>query len=484
MTPLESAITRLSDEKAVQYVNQLIRACHSPSTVQLSGEDVASAIGLEFSLPCDAVDVPSYGDVARSVLLLLASNFQQRIEIEALINTPKLLNFGKELVDFDPIKVLNILQSQFNAFNFLQSGAQASPRWETAQPGLLRAVGQNLLTCAGFRTVDPVSDAEYKIWYATTRSLVDRADPSKGYGVQHDGKVHYGSCTVFVPKSHKIGSVGSPWWKRILTCNDDRLQLLAVERVAEETFWASVALKLSRSPIEERDAVIFVHGFNVDFEEAALRTAQIGFDMQVKGAMAFFSWASRGEANMYLADAATIELDEMILADYLCDFARYSGARRVHVIAHSMGNRAVLRAVDRIAGNAQRRTGIQFGQFILAAPDVDVRKFQQHCAAYRAISDRTTLYVSSRDMAVEASRWLHDFPRAGLVPPVTVAEGIDTINVVNADLTLLGHGYVAEARSVINDMHSLIQHGAAPQSRFGIRLTSTEQGHPYWMIGA
>ncbi len=100
------------------------------------------------------------------------------------------------------------------------------------------------------------------------------------------------------------------------------------------------------------------------------------------------------------------------------------------------------------------------------------------------MSERTTLYVSSRDLAVEASRWLHDYPRAGLLPPVMVTEGIDTVNVVNADVTLLGHGYVAEARSVISDIHALIRNGAPPQKRFGLQSMSTEQGGQYWLIGA
>jgi len=42
------------------------------------------------------------------------------------------------------------------------------------------------------------------------------------------------------------------------------------------------------------------------------------------------------------------------------------------------------------------------------------------------------------------SRWLHGSPRAGLTPPTLVLPDIDTINVTNAALTKLGHGYVAE----------------------------------------
>lgn len=42
--------------------------------------------------------------------------------------------------------------------------------------------------------------------------------------------------TVLVPKSHKMGSVGSAWWKRAITLTDDRLRLLAVEGQTETVF--------------------------------------------------------------------------------------------------------------------------------------------------------------------------------------------------------------------------------------------------------
>jgi hypothetical protein len=31
-----------------------------------------------------------------------------------------------------------------------------------------------------------------------------------GFSVMSDNVVHYGSCCVFIPESHKIGSIGSP----------------------------------------------------------------------------------------------------------------------------------------------------------------------------------------------------------------------------------------------------------------------------------
>jgi len=42
--------------------------------------------------------------------------------------------------------------------------------------------------------------------------------------------------------------------------------------------------------------------------------AQIGFDLSVKRAMAFFSWPSQGSTRGYPADEATIEASEGIIA--------------------------------------------------------------------------------------------------------------------------------------------------------------------------
>jgi esterase/lipase superfamily enzyme len=326
--------------------------------------------------------------------------------------------------------------------------------------------------------------AEYVVLYGTNRRPNDPRYAGKGYSATRDNVVHYGSCRVFIPQSHKIGSIGSPWWKRLLTWTDDRLSLLSVDEVERSAYWSGIAAQLAAIRADERSALIFVHGYNVSFQEAALRAAQIGFDLSVKGAMAFFSWPSQGSTRGYPADEATIEASEGVIADFMTDFAERSGATAVHIIAHSMGNRGVLRAVNRIAAKAQRRTGKPFGQIILAAADVDADVFRQLSAAYADVASRTTLYVSKRDLAVEASRWLHNFPRAGLMPPTLVLPGIDTINVTNVDLTMLGHGYVAEARDVLTDMHALITQGAPPDKRFGLREAKNEEGERYWLIGA
>jgi hypothetical protein len=175
-------------------------------------------------------------------------------------------------------------------------------------------------------SADEPEKADYLVWYGTNRRPKDPGDIKKGYSAARDVVVRYGSCRVFIPKSHKNGSIGSPWWKRLLTWTDDRLRLIDIGALPSDAYWAAVAARLAAVTDQERNALIFVHGYNLSFEDAALRAAQIGFDLSIKGAMAFFSWPSQGVPARYPADEATIEASEGAIADFMTDFAERSGA--------------------------------------------------------------------------------------------------------------------------------------------------------------
>lgn len=331
----------------------------------------------------------------------------------------------------------------------------------------------------GLPALDP---REYRVWFGTNRAPVDENDVSKGFSGARGERVRHGHCDVLVPEAHKVGSIGSSWWQRLLAGTDDRLKLRRVRGLDPDPFWAAVKAKLDAAE-GEKHALVFIHGYNVSFEAAAIRAAQIGTDLSIDGAMAFFSWPSRGETDHYPTDGATIEASEGAIADFLAEFATKSGADPVHVLAHSMGNRGLLRAFNRILGRADLKEGRKFGQLILAAPDVDSGTFALLAGAYKEMASGTTLYVSSRDQALRLSRWLHDFPRVGLEPPVSIFPDIETISVTQIDLTLLGHGYIAEARPVLEDMRELIVHGARAGARKG-RLAEKQdkQGRSYWAV--
>ncbi|MBW4670837.1 MAG: alpha/beta hydrolase [Cyanomargarita calcarea GSE-NOS-MK-12-04C] len=324
----------------------------------------------------------------------------------------------------------------------------------------------------------------YPLWFGTNRQPSDPDDVSKGFSGERDRQLHYGTCQVAVPKSHKIGSTGSSALQRFLNLTDDRLKLEqdSLNLLDEASFFVNIQQALQKQGLDKNSALVFIHGFNVSFKDAALRAAQIGVDLQVPGIMAFYSWPSKGKLASYTADEATIEASERYIAEFLLNLAQNSKVDKIHIIAHSMGNRGLLRAMQRILAQVQVESGISFGQIFLAAPDVDPDLFQELAAAYRNLAERTTLYVSAKDKALATSGIIHDHPRVGFFPPITVVEGLDTVEVSNIDLTLLGHGYFADARDLLQDIHQLLLHNTSPDKRFGLR-TREEGTQKYWIIG-
>jgi esterase/lipase superfamily enzyme len=282
----------------------------------------------------------------------------------------------------------------------------------------------------------------------------DAADGFSAY--QSAEAITYGVCHVFVPVSHRPGSLGSPWWRRWWTGQDDRLKLTRTLSLEREVFWGEVAESLQHWwPAGQRNIFVYIHGFNVDFEEAAIRAAQLGYDLKVPGEMAFFSWPSRGGTGDYMADEATITSTTPYLAQFLRELSERTGAERVHIFVHSMGNRGLLSALERIRSDGG--PDLQFGQIFFCAPDEDVRTFRDKTTKFPHRFENRTLLVSPEDKAVASSRWLRDLDRVGFVPPVRNYDKIETIEVGGFGMLELGHGYFAEAEPVILDMREAIE---------------------------
>ena len=309
----------------------------------------------------------------------------------------------------------------------------------------------------------------YQVWFGTNRKPVDSADTSQGFTNTRDvdGRVHYGVCNVVVPESHKFGSTGTNFLKRWarLRFHDDHLTLENILPFSgEDDFTQGIQDYFSACRPESRELVVYLHGFNTSFEGAAIRAAQIGFDLKITGAMAFFSWPSLNTLIGYPSDAESISASERQIADFIKMSVTQTDATRVHMIVHSMGNRGFARAISRIAEDI-KRSGVAFGQIILAAPDIDVDVFKDLATVYPSISARTTMYVSSKDIALQVSSYIQNSTRAGYTPPYTVVEGIDTVEVTDVDLTIMGHGYVAEAHAVLNDIKQLLDSNKSPSTR-------------------
>lgn len=323
-----------------------------------------------------------------------------------------------------------------------------------------------------------------RVWYGTNRAFVDPKNPSKGYSNERESDssvLHVGSVICDVPNSRPVGTTGSGWVTRLIQGKDDRIKITDLYVDDEDLMFRQIARRLELASANQRSILIYVHGYKNSFESAALRAAQLAIDLNVPGLTAFYSWPSRDAISEYNADEAAVETAEKHLMHFLVRMAKDTQASKVHIIAHSMGNRVLARVMQRILSDPETRD-IKFGQIILAAPDIDTQVFYELAQAYPKLSDRTTLYVSQKDKALEASAWSHSFSRAGYCPPVAILPPIDTVEVTNIDVSVLGHGYVAEAENVLFDIAMMIRQDTPPDKRPRLTSTRGDDGKGFWIL--
>jgi esterase/lipase superfamily enzyme len=298
-----------------------------------------------------------------------------------------------------------------------------------------------------------------------------------------DGKVALGRCEVTVPKTHQPGELEAPSVLRleVLENATEHLMLHKTEPLLDASFYEMLRQRVEASARHE--LFVFVHGFNVSFEDAARRTAQIHYDMRFDGAPVFFSWPANDKFIFtYPADETNIAWSAPHLKRFLLDIVKQSGAKSINLVAHSMGNRglaAALREIDlEMRGEARL-----FNQVILAAPDIDADEFRMHIVpAMQRTAQRLTLYASSHDEALLASQFVHRGPRAGDAGDgLIVVQGIDTIDVTAIDSSLFGHSYYGSSNPILLDLRALLSKAVPPGDRTWLSPAQRD-GLTYWVF--
>lgn len=329
--------------------------------------------------------------------------------------------------------------------------------------------------------VPPVSEPRaklYKVWYATNRLPVLVKNEVVGYSQQRDAqRSHYGTLYAEIPADFMAERASMSFLRRLFPTAEAKLRLTKPVQVSAAAFVDQLKNAMRAEGANERPLLIYLHGFNTTFNEAAQRAASIGYQLKMP-VTAFFSWPSQGGMMKYLADKDLAEISEDSIADFIVKATAEAGATKVHLIAHSMGNHALLNAMYRPRMQRAIRDGLRFGQIILAAPDVDTDKFIRDAGIFATVADRVSLYVSDGDQALNLSRRIAaNRTRAGLRPPVVVVKNIDTVDVSSTNLTALGHAFISQEIAVLNDMHSLINHNTPPAKR--IRIFRKDN---YWAL--
>ena len=305
------------------------------------------------------------------------------------------------------------------------------------------------------------------VFFGTTRKVVSGGGKNV-YGYER-GRLQYGVSWVSIPRAHEVGELEEPS-VRTLTFREDpakHVVLLEVRAIPKNRWFADLNASIADTHLKQ--AFVFIHGYNTTFSDAARRTAQIKYDLGFAGPAILFSWPSHGETSMYLADETNAEWSVPLLASFLVDLRRRTGATTIHLIAHSLGNRVLTRAVQLIDLDNTIQPKPSFSQILLAAPDMDADVFRDELAPRMLkVARGITLYGASDDVAIRVSKTVHDATRAGEGgADLPIIEGIDSIDVTGIDASFLKHSYIGGV-SVLGDIAQMICEGKTTARRLGI----------------
>jgi esterase/lipase superfamily enzyme len=333
------------------------------------------------------------------------------------------------------------------------------------------------LASADFQSEWPHRYVTMHVFFATDRNITGDPKPSGFFGTDR-GQLVVGSATITLPANRRPGEMSSPSWLRLEFRQDPskHVMLQDVSILPHAVAFDSLRASVKRS--KDQAALVFVHGFNVKFPDALRRTAQLSYDLGFDGAAIAYSWPSKGRAFDYPADLNESEWSAPDLAEFLQQLFAQTGVRRVEVIAHSMGSRVLMSALDRLD---RSHAPVRFDQVVLAAADIDRDILSDDLKRVAKLANRFTLYASSQDAAMVISRTVNAHPRAGDATPNLFLSGLmDTIDASTVPTDLIGHGYFAESKEVIDDIFQLVVKGQKPDDR---RLNRASQsGLVYWAL--
>jgi esterase/lipase superfamily enzyme len=156
----------------------------------------------------------------------------------------------------------------------------------------------------------------------------------------------------------------------------------------------------------KREVVIFVHGYNYNFQESLYRMAQLVADGNSEVSPILFAWPSEGTLTGYGADKEAVTYSRDALTRVLAMAAEMRNVGDIGLIGHSMGAWLSVEALRQLRLTGKNRVIGRLRHVALAAPDIDVNVFRSQMAVIGRLDPPMKLLVSKDDQALSISALL------------------------------------------------------------------------------
>jgi esterase/lipase superfamily enzyme len=369
-----------------------------------------------------------------------------------------------------------------------------------------------------------------KLFYATDRIPRENEDGSFGYGSGRSASLAFGTAEVEID--------GSPSWEEFTRLSLDTSRTKELEmhlgdinetlrlpptphpaslvdgkiqfspersvEVRETEAKMHAALSQMLAETQRKEVVIYIHGYNNHFEDAALDLAEIWHFLGRKHLPVLYTWPAghEGISGMrgYNYDRESGEFTIYHLKQFLKSLAGMDEIEKFHIIAHSRGTDVLVTALREVmlevrAEGKDPAETLRIANVVLAAPDLDYEVVLQRVVAEYLESGvaQATVYTSPADKAIKISEWLYGSVarmghlESGVVKSKLTEEQMASIR-DNSSIQLIefigkgdavGHGYFSSSRAVSSDLITLINTGARAGSP---ERPLVQKSAIYWVI--
>jgi esterase/lipase superfamily enzyme len=220
------------------------------------------------------------------------------------------------------------------------------------------------------------------------------------YGFDRSEKLSLLELTISIPPTHTPGDLNYAY----ANPRPETQFTLAgqVELASPAAFQNRVRQEMAKKSGRETEVTVYIHGYNATQAETAFRAAQLANDVKLPGAQVIYSWPSRGKSLGYAYDfdSALFARDGL---EKLLFQLKATGARRIILVAHSMGGLVMMETLRQIERRRPGWVGTNIGGVVMISPDLDIELFRTQMKSLSHIPQPFVVFVSRQDSILNLS---------------------------------------------------------------------------------
>jgi esterase/lipase superfamily enzyme len=225
---------------------------------------------------------------------------------------------------------------------------------------------------------------------------------------------------------------------------------------------------------EQRDVLLYVHGYNQTFASAVLDAARLSDGVSFHGDTVLFSWPSRNKLLDYITDRESALWSRDALETTLDSLFAAPNVGRVHIVAHSMGSMLTLEGLRQVSARYGDRVADKIGAIVFASPDIDVDGFASSVRRMARLAPKMTVVTAANDRALALAGRVSGGTRVGAAEKARLqALGIRVIDASDLGWGLINHDLFLSNSQVQQIVARAIEQARTPPVDAGELVGST-----------